>query len=411
MQVRDSAGVRIVENRRASWGADGGWRLDTVPLLTLGSAGLPGAAAGSGDGSAAEDALFERIVGVRRLADGRVAVLDAGAATLRIYDDGGREVERWGGYGEGPEEFLGPATLLGLPGDTLVVWDAPSTSVVRVVPGVGIVARTPLTRVEAVQLRMPSIAADGSILMPGFAWPAGSGEQDPGIYRGTAPVMVHAADGSRMDTLVLRPAREVMVAEIMGRSIVGDAPFAADLRAVWVGEAADPDASQPAVPLPTRAAIGDGSAIDDGGGWRWQVQIVDTAGALREVWRGPAGDLAVGDDDRSWYLDQLAAGASTPQERAMLPQMERALTWPDVRPAWTELRRDDTGHVWLRIGRHMALATPPAKWRIVSPDGVWLGDLELPPAFEPHHIGPEVIVGVRTDELGVERVEVYPLHR
>lgn len=403
VSVRDSTGVRIVENRAPGWGETGGWRLDTVPRLTLGSTGLAGSGAAGSDGTGSDEVFFQEIVGVRLLGGGRLAVLDAGDATLRIFGADGVERERWGRFGEGPEEFQGPGALMALPEDTLVVWDAPSTSLVRIVPGRGFVARTPLIRVDGVQLRRPSMAADGRVLMPGFAWPAGSGEQDPGIYRGTAPVMVHAASGSSVDTLVLRPARQVLVAEIMGRSLVGDAPFAADLHAVWAGVGA--------VPGSDGAAVGDGTPVRAGRGeWQWQVDIVGVDGA-RQVWRGPAGGLELTEDDRDWYLEQLAARATSAQERAMLGQMERALTWPATRPAWSELRRDDTGHLWLRIGRHLPPTAASYRWRILSPEGRWLGDLELPPAFEPWHLTADAVVGVRTDGLGVQRVQVYGLQR
>lgn len=394
--VTDSAGVRIVTSRAPAWGEDEGWRPDAEPRLVLGSSGLRGAG-DEGTPGEVDDVLFQRIVGVRLLSDGRVAVLDAGDGTLRIFTSEGRPMERWGGLGEGPAEFRGPAALLALPGDTLVVWDAPPNALVRIVPGDGIVRRTPLAGVPLVQATAPAIAADGRVVMPGFVWPPGSGEQDPGIYRGTAPVLVHAADGTSVDTLALRPARQIMVAEVMGRSLVGNVPFGADLHAVWVA--------------PGRVAVGDGTAVSAGSAGRlWRVEVVDSTG-LVEVIRGPAEELVITDDDRAWYLEQLAARATSPQEEAMLPQLERALTWPEVRPAWSGLRRDDTGHLWLRIGRHLPPTAPSTRWRIVSPDGVWLGDVEFPDGFEPMHLGVDEVAGVRIDALGVQRVQVYGLAR
>jgi hypothetical protein len=241
------------------------------------------------------------------------------------------------------------------------------------------------------------MSLDGRVLMPGFVWPPGSGEQDPGIYRGTAPVLVHAADGSGVDTLALRPARQVMVAEVMGRSLVGEAPFGAELHAVWAA--------------PDRVAVGDGVPVSGGGGgWWWHVEIVDTTG-VRGSWRGPADGLELTDEDRAWYLEQLAARATSDQERALLPQLERALTWPERRPAWSGLRRDASGYLWLRVGRHFPPTAPSSRWRIVSPAGVWLGDLSLPDGFEPLDLGIEAVAGVHTDALGVQRVQVYGLHR
>ena len=48
-------------------------------------------------------------------------------------------------------------------------------------------------------------------------------------------------------------------------------------------------------------------------------------------------------------------------------------------------------------------------WAAFDPEGRLLGSLQMPASFLLRYIGEDVVVGVRTDELGVQRVVVYQL--
>lgn len=109
--VRDSAGVRIVESTVPAWRGDEGWRLGTEPSLRIGVVDGP------------EELQFMRIVGARRLADGRIVVVDAGAAQVRFYDSAGRFIDAYGGQGSGPGEFRSISWAGPYRGDSLAVWD------------------------------------------------------------------------------------------------------------------------------------------------------------------------------------------------------------------------------------------------------------------------------------------------
>lgn len=110
--VRDSAGVRVVENVAPAWGAGEGWRLSDEPVLEIGL--LEGEPA----------YLFSQIIGPRRLSAGSLALIDVASRELRIFDADGRHVRSFGRGGEGPGEFQFPLGLLLAPGDSLLVWDA-----------------------------------------------------------------------------------------------------------------------------------------------------------------------------------------------------------------------------------------------------------------------------------------------
>src|SRR5688500_14863048 len=64
--VRDSAGVRIVENAAPAWTEAQAWRVEAAPALDIGTA--------EGEGAY----QFHLVAGVVRLSDGRIVVADRG---------------------------------------------------------------------------------------------------------------------------------------------------------------------------------------------------------------------------------------------------------------------------------------------------------------------------------------------
>ena len=87
--VRDSAGVRIVENTRPSWPRGSEWTVLDRPSFDV----------GSGD-----DSLYQllNVMGAVRLQDGRVAVANMSSGSVRIYDASARYVRDIGRTGQAP---------------------------------------------------------------------------------------------------------------------------------------------------------------------------------------------------------------------------------------------------------------------------------------------------------------------
>ncbi len=90
--VRDSAGIRIVENTTPQWQEGERWRLSPEPVVDIGG------------GDREEDQLF-RVVGALRLSDDRIVVANGGTNEIRFYGPGGAFLSASGGEGEGPGEF------------------------------------------------------------------------------------------------------------------------------------------------------------------------------------------------------------------------------------------------------------------------------------------------------------------
>jgi hypothetical protein len=92
----------------------------TVPLLAL--TPRPTLEIGVFEGDPAY--MFEQIVDVVRLPDGRIGVSDGRAARISLFSADGRIERSWGGRGDGPGEFRGLARLLPWSGDSIVALDA-----------------------------------------------------------------------------------------------------------------------------------------------------------------------------------------------------------------------------------------------------------------------------------------------
>lgn len=110
-EVRDSAGVTIVENARPASESRLGWRIGAEPTLAIGVQ--------SGD----EAGQLFGVEDATRLADGRIAVANAGTSEIRFFSADGSHFESWGRVGEGPGEFaqFDPRAVNAWPGDSIVV--------------------------------------------------------------------------------------------------------------------------------------------------------------------------------------------------------------------------------------------------------------------------------------------------
>ena len=86
-RLHDSAGVRIAENPRPPAGSRLGWEIGPEPVVNIGSA----------DGE--DPYLFHRVWDMATLSDGRIAVADARAQEVRVFDTAGVHVATWGGRG------------------------------------------------------------------------------------------------------------------------------------------------------------------------------------------------------------------------------------------------------------------------------------------------------------------------
>jgi len=83
---------------------------------------------------------------------------------------------------------------------------------------------------------------------------------------------------------------------------------------------------------------------------------------------------------------------------------------PAAYPAFApSIRVDSDLNLWVKeSGQPGDLRSP---WSVSSPAGEFLGLVGMPPAIEVLEIGADYVLGLHRDELGVEYVQYFRLHR
>jgi hypothetical protein len=375
--VRDSLGITVVESRGPAWERGEGWSLSPEPSLQIGER----------DGE--EVFQFFAVSGGLRLPDGRVVILNAGTQTVRVFSAGGEFLDEFGGQGDGPGEFRSLSSVRHLGGDTLLIWDGRRAAFSLFTASGAFLESTTLAPPGSEQLSDAMPLPDGRVMVTTYASPlTQGGDRGVGIHRDMAPVLVFDRAGALLDTLGFYPSTEIMIMRLGPGTGVGLPPFQ---KSSFI------------------AMHGDSWYV--GTAERMEVSVLDLDGAVRAVFRQVGPDLSVRDADREWYRDQLRDMASTPEEQDMLPMVFSGLIFPETRAAYSAMKVDPTGAVWLMTGRHFPLGGPSPEWTVFSHEGVLLGSVGLPERFEPLDIGIDHVLGVWRDEMDVEFVRLYSIQR
>jgi hypothetical protein len=91
----------------------------------------------------------------------------------------------------------------------------------------------------------------------------------------------------------------------------------------------------------------------------------------------------------------------------------REVARPPILPAFGSLHLDPHGNL-LATEWTSSFAAPDQaarRWWAFDREGVLLGEITAPAAFRMHEIGDDYVLGVTSDELGVERIAMFPLVR
>lgn len=379
--VRDSAGIRIVENHApdAAWGGSPGWR--AVPVLTIGA-------------DSAEAYRFGQVGDVAATAAGDIIVLDQAAAQLRVFGPDGAFRRTIGREGRGPGELSRFAnTILVAPGDSLLVPDPRERRITVFAPN-GAFARV----IAATQLPMGKgwlRLDDGRILQRGYA----TSRAPDGSFAFWDAMLRVAADGASAETLFVFDHTKTPLG----------APGAIRIALI--------------VNSPSWARLDDGriawSALD-----RDFVAIHDSTGRLvgrfsRAQWKARPLRDADRETLRELLRVKLRALGGSPG-LADSPMVEA----PPLLPAITTVRAGPRGTLWVQRMGDVALADPMAlnaseradffggpAWDVLDGEGRYLGTLALPPRFRVFRITDAAILGAVRDDDGVERVVRLALRR
>ncbi|UCC49806.1 MAG: hypothetical protein JSV41_06515 [Gemmatimonadota bacterium] len=371
--VRDSAGIRIVENQEPLWTENRRWRLSDQPLLDIGV--LEGAA----------DYQLFQVAGAVRLTDGRIVIANAGTGELRFYDPAGRYLSSAGRRGRGPGEFEFLRWLGTLRGDSLVAYDWRNRRVsIFDADGKFERAFTLRTLAQAPPSHIHlGLFADGSVLI-GAQRLFASGEIRTGVYHDSIFCLRFDQQGVLTDTIGRQLGAEVYIlAHDQGIELV-PLPFA---------------------PSPHLSAYTDGFYF--GRGDSYEIAYYSTEGRLvRSIRRiQPRTRVSAADIER--YMQRQLAGIEDEDERREIEHLYAGLPFPETMPAYSDVSVDVDGNLWVEDYQRPGEDQP--RRTVFNPDGVMLGVVEMPPRFTVYQIGSDFVLGRWRDDLDVEHIHLYAL--
>lgn len=140
---------------------------------------------------------------------------------------------------------------------------------------------------------------------------------------------------------------------------------------------------------------------------RYEIAAVGLDGSTRYFGKDTPPVPLTRDLVRTWQ-DSLVQRVSPANRAAVRRQLSRAVL-PDHLPAYSDMRVDPNGAVW--VARFGAPGETITVWDVFQEEGRLAASLEIPLSFRPMEIGADYVLGVSTDELGVERVVQYMLIR
>ncbi len=369
----DSAGVLIAWSAQPAEPGASGWSVSDAPTIVIGD---------QGD----EAYTLYRVGPVTRLSGDRIAVADRGSQRVRIYDAHGTHLRDIGRAGDGPGEFRALSGIWPLPGDSLMVTDGGTARVTVFGPG-GDLARTvsPEPREGAFERWVRRPFHDGTLLVESrMATPP---SDRSGLWeRGPWAWDRHAPDGAHLNAVGVQSAGLNWSFEIQGSAAYTSAPFSW----FWARRASD------------------GASLWEGDGATAQVRRVDPDGRLMGIVRWGEEPRAVTADVREQYRS-FRLDRSGSEYRSATEAMLDGLPVPDAMPVYRSLLVDAVGCLWAE--RYRPDWETTARWWVFDAEGRWLGEPPLPEGLTLREVGADYLLGVMTDENGVERVVRYTLTR
>lgn len=369
--IRDSGGVTIVENERPAPETRLGWRIAETPTLSIGAF----------EGDPAYE-LYQ-VMDARKLPDGRIVVANAGSSELRVFDASGAHLASWGGLGEGPGEFgdfAAPSSVEPWAGDSIAASDMYERRV-SVFDARGAHGRTFVS--EDPYSRLIGVLPDGRMFrgtLPAFK----AGTMGTGMVRREVEYAIAAPDGSLHAALGKYPASEWYIFADRGMAVYPQPFRHSAIAQVW------------------------GDLIIIGSNDLYEIRAYTPEGAVAKIVRREHGVRSPSQADVDAYLAEQYAD-ETEQERAETMADLADMPLLEAFPAFGRVVTDSRGYLW--VEDYQLPGEPTPAWTVFDSEGRVLGLMELPAEARLFEIGEDYVLGRVSDELGIERVQLWPLDR
>jgi hypothetical protein len=328
--------------------------------------------------------LFQRVTDAAPLNDTLLMAVEWVQREVRIFrSDDGRFVTRFGGSGEGPGEFgaiffarpLGQEEiLLGDGGLQRLTWWNWQTGDVRTAP----LDET----VDGRRSSPMSALRDGTVV--GITGTRSFGPGDVGtLIADTMRYYLFEPDGTARTHFHVLPGQLRWGLQVGGMFNFPFVPFSVS---------------------PSLAAGDD--LIYLGTGTEPRVEVFDRSGTkVREI-RWDPGERARVDDSLLGRLreHQVEVGGSNEEQIRVL---HRDAPLPEAAPVFQDLFVDSDGRLWVKQYRLPWEAE--RRWHLFDESDHWVGEVVTEQDLAPRHASGTEVLGVLTDEMGVERVARFSL--
>lgn len=389
-EVTDSAGIRVVTT------APGDLiyaELAEEPALSI------------GDFTGPEEILFGDIESVARDAAGNLVVADNQALEIRVFDSEGRHLRSLGREGEGPGEF---ESLQGAwPAEEGSIVAADFQDITRFGPEGTAVRTARLLGPDRATILPIGLGGSGLLLSRASPFNAPSpdalalsgspedvmrellGDLNPPIF-----YIRHGLDGVLVDTVA-----EVRIQRMAPVS-------SAEIRDFGDGRFSQTVAMQ--IPFaPRAAATGSSHGVAVTGGRHFEIDVFGQDGSRLMIARLNEAPPVLTDAHPEAYATSSGTRERNAASIRRSIERYRELPLPESLPGYTNVRFADTGEIW--AARYAIRGAPMLRWDVFAADGVYLGRVAVPASFRIEEISRGEALGVATDELGVERVQIREL--
>jgi hypothetical protein len=366
--VRDSAGIRIVENSTPALG-DSAWTVGVEPTTLIGS-------------TETEDLLRPR--DAKRLEDGRIVVTDELAHQLKFFSSDGTLLQAVGREGEGPGEFGYMWSVEPFAGDSLMIYDYS-------------------------QRRVSILGTDGSFGRS-FAVTFGPNYWAQGVLQDSLVFLASPGEGRRRpemtgihwdSTFFILYRGPHLPIDTIGRYALSEQPGVGARRPYHFGHR-------------MQFAL-DYDRFFMGQSLSYEIGVYTVHGELTRLIRRAYVPVPVSAECkaifREGYIEVIQA-----EEGTLSPeQLARALTfiddadYPDNFPAYSAICVDRSGNLWVEDYR--AFTEPQSRWSVFDADGRWLTTVRLPDGLQVLEIGEDYVLGFMRDDVGLDRVALFELRK
>ena len=141
----------------------------------------------------------------------------------------------------------------------------------------------------------------------------------------------------------------------------------------------------------------------------WEVEVFSPDGALVRLIRQEWDPVRASEEDRRAHVEDVVGQVGDPSQASQIRAYLDGLPLPDHFPPFGELLADLEDYLWVQDFQRPGAGN--GSWSVFDPEGVRVGRITFPERFRPVEIGSDYVLGLGWDEMNVEHVRLYELHR